>query len=289
MNISVITPFYKGNAYMEQLFGCIRAAALAAGDARLELLIVNDSPDCPVCYEPAWIQGFTLRVLENPVNCGIHGSRVHGLRQARGEFIWFLDQDDLLAENAVSSMLSLCAHADVIVANGYVQTADTQLPIYRTPARQHAATQARFYYRVCNQIVSPGHCLIRKSAIPDSWCGHILHCNGSDDLLLWLLLFQARARWKINPDFLYTHVYTGENLSANAGKMMESSMEVHGILKTLHMLSPALERRFLRSTRMTAAVLGAAPPKKLLAAMQYPDVALDRLRLRLYRPKTDRI
>lgn len=283
MNISVITPFYKGNSYLKQLFGCIRAAALAAPEAQIELLLVNDSPDYPIVYEKEWVRGFELRVLENAVNSGIHQTRVNGLRQAQGEFVWFLDQDDLLSEDAFSSMLALCAHADVIVANGYDQNPNHPGPIYKTPELQRAATEARFYYNLCNQIVSPGHCLIRKAAIPESWGRHIMRRNGSDDLLLWFLMFRSGCRWTVNPARLYTHVDTGENVSANTEKMAASSMEVLSILLQLQAITPAQARRFRRSRALAAATANAGTGRKLLALLQYPDVALEKLRLRMYR------
>lgn len=281
MNISVITPFYKGNLYMPQLLGCIRAAALAVPEASIELLLVNDSPECPIVYEKEWVRGFELRVLENSVNSGIHQTRVNGLRQARGEFVWFLDQDDLLSENAFSSMLSVCADADVIVANGFDQNPNSYGSIYRSSARQSAATQSRYYYSVGNQIVSPGHCLIRKSVIPESWKTNIVQRNGSDDLLLWLLLFHKDVRWRINPAQLYTHVDTGENVSANVQKMEASSLEVLEILRRCGAISPKQEQQYRRAQAFLVQYTGTGRFQKLLALIRYPDIALEKTVLRL--------
>ncbi len=288
MNISVITPFYRGNSYMFQLFGSIRAAALAAPEVKVEFLLVNDSPDCPIVYDDQWVRGFELHILNNEVNCGIHGSRVRGLAHAQGEFVWFLDQDDLLSENAFRSMFSLSRDADVIVANGYDQNPKSPGPIYKTLGRQQAATQARFYYRLCNQIVSPGHCLLRRSAIPASWTHHIMSCNGSDDLLLWFLLHHKGCRWRVNPEMLYTHVDTGVNVSADVGKMVASSMEVLDILDKLELISRENRRYFLRSRSFAAKMAGAGKVRKLLTCLLYPDVTLEKLRLRRYKQE-DRV
>ena len=121
MDISVITPFYKGNSYMEGLFGCVRACAAAAPRLSVELVLVNDSPDCAVEYDPKWVQGFTLNLVTNSQNSGIHRSRVNGLSAARGLFIQFLDQDDLLEPQTFVSQFALTKSADVVVANGIDQ------------------------------------------------------------------------------------------------------------------------------------------------------------------------
>lgn len=277
MDISVITPFYKGNRYMEQLFSCIRTAALAAPQAEVELVLVNDSPECPVVFEEVWVRGFSVQVLTNETNSGIHRSRVNGLKEAKGRFVWFLDQDDLLSERAFVSQLALSADADVILANGWDQNPNSPGPIYKSPAHQRQAARPRFYYTLTNQIVSPGHVLIRKSAVPQLWQEDFVRRNGSDDLLLWLLLFHSGCRWTVNFEQLYTHVETGENVSANVEKMAQSSCEVLQILRRHGCVTEKQARRFLRGRQFAVAYSGKGKAGKLAAMLRYPDAAWEKL------------
>lgn len=279
MDISVITPFYKGNAYMQGLFGCIRDCALAAPQLKIELVLVNDSPDCPVEYEESWVEGFTLQLVTNEKNCGIHGTRVNALAVATGTYIQFLDQDDLLAPQTFASQFPLMENADVSIANGYDQNPLNRGPIYKSLAHQEQATRPRFYLSVGNQIVSPGHTLIRKSAIPQAWMDYILSRNGSDDLLLWLMMFAQKARFVINPENLYTHVDTGVNVSSDIKKMLASSQEVLQILQKAGMICKKNTRRYRRSLAMAAHYVGKPKLQKLLAMAMYPDVAMERLTL----------
>lgn len=277
MDISVITPFYKGNAYLEGLFGCVRRNALKAPHLKIQLVLVNDSPDCPMEYDPRWVEGFVLTKVCNQQNSGIHRSRVNGLSVAEGRFIQFLDQDDLLEEDTFLSQLSVAENTDVVICNGFDQSPTNRGPIYKSLAHQQQATDCRFYYTVGNQIVSPGHCLIRKEAIPAAWCETIIDRNGSDDLLLWLMMFHEKARFSINPQILYTHVDTGENVSANVGKMIDSSMEVLRVLEKHGMISSKNRRHFIRSRSMAAGHVGKPKLQKIISMLRYPDVAWERL------------
>lgn len=283
MDITVITPFYKGNAYMEQLFHCIRANAMEAPSLSVELILVNDSPSVEIVYDKCWVQGFTLHILTNSQNSGIHRSRVNGLQHAQGTFILFLDQDDLIADNALSSQFSLMHNADVVVANGFDQNPRNYGPIYRSTRHQSLTVSPRFYYSVGNLIVSPGHCLIRKNAIPIEWYEHCIHRSGSDDLLLWLMMFARNCRFVTNPEMLYTHVDTGENVSANVDKMLSSSQAVLSTLKQLNLITAKQERQFLRSRSMARFYVGKNKLQKMGAMLRYPDVALERLVLQRYK------
>ena len=281
MDITVITPFYKGNAYMETLFGCVRRNAQAVPGKAVELILVNDSPDQPIQYEESWVSGFSVRIVTNSQNSGIHRSRVNGLREAAGTYIQFLDQDDLLSDNAFASQLPLMENADVVIANGFDQNPKSYGPIYKSLVHQQQAAKPRFYYTVGNQIVSPGHCLIRKDAIPAGWYDTCIRRNGADDLLLWLMMFAENARFVINPAQLYTHVDTGENVSANTEKMHKSSLEVLQVLKTENRISPRQARRYLRSCAMSRRYIGRSKARKILVMLCYPDVALERVALQL--------
>ena len=278
MDISVIVPFYKGNCYMQQLFAIVAANAKQAKPAQVELLIVNDSPEQPVEYDPAWVEGFSLRILENETNMGIHGSRVNGIRHAHGTYIQMLDQDDLLAENALASQLAAIGDAQVCVANGIDQAGKGA--IYESPAHQQWATRPRFYYSLGNMIVSPGQCLLRRDAVPAFWMEQIMTRNGSDDLLLWLLLFGENATWAVNPQSLYTHVFTGQNVSSDGLKMSASSREVLEKLEQNGKLTPKERRRFRRSRSLGRRLVGKGKAGKALAMLCYPDVLIEKLILK---------
>jgi hypothetical protein len=64
--------------------------------------------------------------------------------------------------------------------------------------------------------------LIKKDSIPEFWMTHYLKENGTDDYLLWLLMFEEKKRFEVNMTPLYIHRYTGENLSLNKEKMLSS-------------------------------------------------------------------
>ncbi len=271
MDISVITPFYKGNMHMEQLFGCIRRNAAAAQGIGIELVLVNDSPDTAIVYDESWVEGFSLQIVNNPVNVGIQRSRINGLKYANGTFVVMLDQDDLLTDTALASQYRFCADADVVVGNGINENRDRTRPIYHSLAHQRQAAFPRFYYTVGCLIVSPGQCLIRKDKIPSVWKEKCIDCNGSDDYYLWLLM-QGEYRWAVNPAVLYTHVDTGENLSIDIDRMIRSSLEVIDLLKQDNKISPRYERLAKRRFRMRKFYEGRAGWRKVAACLLYPDL-----------------
>lgn len=274
IDISVITPFYKGNAHMEQLFGCIRRNALSAPHLAIELILVNDSPDCPIQYHSHWVEGFSLQIYSNPVNVGIQHSRVNGLNQAQGTFVVFLDQDDLLTDTALCSQYQHSHNADIVVCNGYNENRSKTKPIYHSLAHHRQVSSLRFYLSVGCLIVSPGQCLIRRSAIPQLWKKTFIGRNGADDYFLWLLLLQQNCRWEVNPDILYTHINTGENLSIDLERMLLSSCEVLDILLK-HGLPPKMDAIARRRFDMRRIYEGREAWRKALACICYPDLFLE--------------
>lgn len=279
MDISVITPFYKGNGYLERLFSCIRQAAAAAPELAVELILVNDSPDCPMEFSQQWVEGFTLRTLENPQNLGIHGARLQGLAQAKGTFVLFLDQDDRIAPQTFASQYALAENADIVLSNGYNENDGGA--IYATLAYQRAALKTEYYYSIGCMIVSPGQCLIRREAIPREWKAYPMRCSGADDMFLWLLLLHHGSRWAINPESLYIHVDTGENWSRNQEKMDRSFEEMLGYLKQLGIFTARHENMMHRRWKMRALYAGKPGYYKIVAAVRYPDMAWALLRMKL--------
>ena len=230
--ISVIVPFYKGNTYMNELLSNLDSVGACLAEhngAKLEVIIVNDSPEIPVEYTVC--VNVPVTVISNEHNLGIHGSRIHGLQHASGEYIQFLDQDDLLVpENYVSQLQAIDGY-DVVVGNCWYYFGEEKTQLYPNLAAMKYYIQESRFLGIRNMIASPGHCLIRKAALPATWQETPMKVNGSDDYYLWLLMFNAGAAFTQNASCVYIHRNSESgNLSFDLGKMYRSNEEMCGLL-----------------------------------------------------------
>lgn len=111
--LSVIVPVYKKEPYLSR---CIESI-LASSVTDLELILVDDgSPDrCgEICDEFA-AKDARISVIHQE-NKGVSAARNAGLSAATGDYIAFVDADDLVSSQMYETMLS-CAqeeHADIV-------------------------------------------------------------------------------------------------------------------------------------------------------------------------------
>lgn len=90
--ISIITPVYKVEPYLRQ---CIESIINQEGD--FELILIDDgSPDrcSEICDEYAQKDN-RIQVIHQQ-NSGVSSARNAGLNLAQGEWVWFVDSDDIV-------------------------------------------------------------------------------------------------------------------------------------------------------------------------------------------------
>ncbi len=106
MKVSIITAFYKGNAYMADYKKMIRANQknLESAD-ELEAVIINDSPEKSVVL-PEDGGDCNIWIYDQKQNGGIDAARVRGLSLCTGDYVIFLDQDDRLREDVVATFIA---------------------------------------------------------------------------------------------------------------------------------------------------------------------------------------
>ncbi|MDD5853782.1 MAG: glycosyltransferase family 2 protein [Lachnospiraceae bacterium] len=238
--ISVITPFYNGNKYMKQLFSILednyKTLKTDFPNSEMELVIVNDSPEIAVDLNFINVK-FEYRVVTHECNLGIQQARVTGLDNCKGDYILFLDQDDELFENAIAKQFELLINenSDMVICNAYMESADGKRDLlYKKRTDFNRLHDLKFFLKSHNVIKSPGQCLIKKKMIPAEWKKYIMKKNGSDDLFLWILMFEKKCKITVNKEPLYIHKYTGENLSDSEEKMSISSLEIVDLLKKIN-------------------------------------------------------
>ena len=278
--ISVITSTYKGNQYLPKLFSMIEQNTVALQKAhpqlQVEYILVNDSPWIPLELPETEGLHFTPRALVNPENYGIHKSRAAGIQAAEGELIAILDQDDEIAPNFLLSQYERLGDGDAVVCNGTKEFDTYTKPIYRDHLKMRLVNHKLFYLKAANQIVSPGQCLLRKSAIPTAWLDNPQAVNGADDLFLWLLMLDAGVRFVKNPESLYIHKQVGSNLSNSLEAMCNSDLEMCALLREKNLLP---EKDIRKRERMCAFMkaCGYRQRPSVKGALRYPDVLMIKL------------
>lgn len=226
MNVSVIVPMYHGKKYVGEILKQIEKNKANACDIELQLILYNDCPEEKIKINNTGYD-FGVEVINAKKNAGIHGARVNALKQALGEYILFLDQDDVICDNYIESQYKKIGDADAIVC----RLINGKRLHYTDTFRFEEVITREFMLNQWCPIVSPGQVLIRREAIPHIWRKNILTNNGADDYFLWLCMLGENRQFALNQEVLFKHVITGRNTSEDTNLMMDSEEEMIEILK----------------------------------------------------------
>lgn len=204
MDISVITPIYKGNKYIPGIMSMIQKNACNASNLDIELVLVNDSPDIALEVDDSMANSFVLTIVNNEHNLGIHGARVQGIRTAHGKYIILLDQDDELVDNAILKQYSALDGRNAVISNGYAEdVVGNRKLLFKNKKKMRHVNELNYFFYFGNVIASPGLVLIKKDCIPREWMENIMQINGADDWLLWVYTIAKETTFSINPKTLY--------------------------------------------------------------------------------------
>lgn len=112
--VSVIMPAYQSEAFLLQAM----ASVLGQTHRELELILVNDGSRDKT-LELAWsVKDPRVRVIDQP-NQGPAGARNRGLDLAQGDWVAFLDADDLWLPQKLELQLAAAAGREVMVYSDY--------------------------------------------------------------------------------------------------------------------------------------------------------------------------
>lgn len=130
--ISVILPVYNVERHIQECMDSV----VAQDDDHFELIAVDDgSRDSSIeivkSYYPCF--GERLRIIQQP-NRGLGGARNTGVREARGEFVTFIDSDDVIACNYLSVLREIQTTENYdVVSGGYQKMSEAGVLLDKTP------------------------------------------------------------------------------------------------------------------------------------------------------------
>lgn len=232
--VSVITPIYK----VEQYIADTVKSVLNQTYQNFEYLIVNDgSPDrsVEICQQ---FKDPRIKII-NQENRGANAARNNGIRQAQGEYIAFLDGDDIwLPEKLEKHIEHLEKSPDLGVSfsrSAFIDEAGNPLGIYQIP-QLTGITIAEIF---CRNPISNGSCAVFRREVfeeikyQDNLYGTTEdfywdeRLQGSQDNDCWFRI-AIQTNWQIEgiPDSLTLYRVNSGGISANLIKKLESWEQV---------------------------------------------------------------
>ena len=96
MKLSIIIPYYNTQTMTDKLL----SGLFPQTDENTEIILVDDGSDEPFVFEEDWKK---VRYIRKK-NGGVSSARNRGLKEAKGEYIVFIDSDDLVSDDYISQI-----------------------------------------------------------------------------------------------------------------------------------------------------------------------------------------
>lgn len=218
--ISIIIPIYNGEKTIKNTIESV----LKQSFTDFEIIVVNDGSQDSTLEILNQIKDERLRVFSYS-NAGVSASRNRGLALARGEFISFLDADDLWTPDKLESQLrALQAHPQAAVAYSWSDWVDESGQFLR--AGGHITVNGKAYEKllVRDFVESGSNPLIRKQAL-DEVGEFDSSVTPAEDWDMWLRL-AARYEFVTVPYPQILYRISPNSASFNVWKMEAGSLRV---------------------------------------------------------------
>ena len=117
--VSVVVPAYNAEKYITETLDCLTAQTMQD----IEVLVVNDgSTDSTAELVTAYAAEHPFVRLLSQDNGGVSSARNHGLAEATGKYILFLDSDDVLTADSLRAFCDVMEETGADVAIGRLQS-----------------------------------------------------------------------------------------------------------------------------------------------------------------------
>lgn len=111
MKVSIIIPIFKVEKYIKR---CLESV-VSQDYSDIECILVNDcSPDDSFSIAKDFVDNYTghisFSLVSHNINKGLSEARNTGINQSKGDYIYFLDSDDAIPNDAISNLVQAATH-----------------------------------------------------------------------------------------------------------------------------------------------------------------------------------
>ena len=222
--VSVIIPAFNAAKFIAQALESVFGQTFP----EYEVIVVNDGSPDTMAFEKSLEPYIERLVYVKQENLGPSAARNAGVLKAQGEFVAFLDSDDVWEPNYLAVQMTAFDKSpalDLIYADALLIGVGVPpgLTFMKAAPSKGPVTFESLLRADCSVITS---CVVaRKEALLKAGLFDPEFVR-SEDLHLWLRLAHSGARLAYHPDVIARHRAHGDSLSADMTRMFKSKIEV---------------------------------------------------------------
>ena len=212
--VSVIIPSYNYASFLPQAVASVLGQR--APGLEVEVIVVDDGSTDNTA-EVVRGMGDDVRCIYQE-NQGLSAARNAGLRVAQGEFIAFLDADDIQAKGMLASQLQVFAsqpELDIVICRcmDFSGTSAKQIEGLWSLVNSHWDVHA------CNANLAPVHCYLMRAALARRAGFFDQALKSCEDQDYWLRCYGLGARVGVNAEGLVLYRKHGNSMTVNSSRM----------------------------------------------------------------------
>lgn len=230
-DVTIGIPVYRSEQYVSRAL----ESALSQSYASIEFLVVDDGGDdrsMEVIYDlqKNHRRGKDVRVICHQENLGVSASRNDIIKQAQGDYLYFMDSDDVIADNTISLLMKKTRQFNAEIAFGSYEKIEVSgvRTVWQYPDIQLIGEDklALFAFRKYAGIqASACNYLVKTSLLRDNKL-YFIDTNYWEDMVFTTQLVTFISRAVLLPDITYTYCCRENSLSHYQERLSISKEEI---------------------------------------------------------------
>ena len=225
IRLSVIIPFYNVEQYIARCLDSVYRQDLP--EEEFEVICVDDcSPDNSFRVVKEYEQKHTnLRIVKNKENRKLGGARNAGMEVARGEYVWFIDSDDLIEANVFGTLCSTAERDNLDVLHFNYENYPVRTPLHKIDSLELMTGPEMFFSKKFlwyHDLVTAWRKLYKRSVLIEnhiSFAEHVMYEDNDYAILVFAKALRVRHidlfayDYSVNPDSITRKGYTANHIS----------------------------------------------------------------------------
>ena len=237
-DVTIGMPVYKSVDYIKRSL----ESALSQSYLSVEFLIVDDAGcDGSMAvvrnFQKTHPRGQDIHIITHQANQGVSASRNQLIDEAQGEYLYFMDSDDIISTDCISLLMQQICQCDAEIAFGSYEKigTDGRREVYQYPELQLLGEDqlASFSYRKYAGIQASACNYLVKTSLLREYHHRFIDTNYWEDFVFTFDLVTLVKRAVLLPNITYTYVCRENSLSHYQERPVISKDEILQNIRTI--------------------------------------------------------